>query len=245
MGKIVARVDRDGIVRYTNNPSTAQFAGMFIERCVSPKGTVAYYFLDRKTRKNTGWSLSQREYDEAQRVGAFITVAERRRQPEQAQAEQAPTQSQAKQPEPKYYHKSHDYQTGKTVGQPRRQDQQQATASQQVAGRRAAQQIPDNTAGFSMSVVANSEFFHDETPAFDASVLQEQPQPQRRGILGRFLDGLKSFFLRPVLEPPTTKALPAPREEVPAAMATSGTAASGRHYRGQGADVPMIPRGRM
>lgn len=257
MGNIVARVDKEGIVRYTNNPSTAQFAGMFIERCVSERGVVAYYFLERKTRKNTGWSLSQHEYDQAMRVGAFIPVAQRK-----AVAQAVP----ADVPEPTYYQKSHDYATGRTVGQPRtsqprqaprqqaKATAQQASANQHVVMSRAdapGVQMPDNTAGFSMNVVATSSFFKDSTPTFDVNVLQEQEPEKKKGFFGRLFDGIKSFFVRPVVTPPTTMALPAPGEtSSPNAPVLNPTTSVkrpmsvGRHYKAQDADVPVIPRGR-
>lgn len=261
MGNIVARVDKEGIVRYTNNPNTAQFAGMFIERCVSDRGVVAYYFLERKTRKNTGWSLSQQEYDQAMRVGAFIPVAQRK-----AVAQTVP----ANVPEPTYYQKSHDYATGRTVGQPRTSQSRQtsyqnssshgtqrSSSQQQVVMSRAntpGAQMPDNTAGFSMSYASNSSFFKETTPTFDVDVLQEsEAEKKQKGFFGRLLDGIKSFFVRPVVAPPTTKALPAPGEtSSPNAPALSPVVATtpkvtgiGRHYKGQqDADVPVIPRGR-
>lgn len=264
MGNIVARVDKEGIVRYTNNPSTAQFAGMFIERCVSERGVVAYYFLERKTRKNTGWSLSQQEYDQAMRVGAFIPVAQRK-----AVAQSVP----ASVPEPTYYQKSHDYATGRTVGQsrttqhratqaPQRQNsvateprQRQQQGGQRVVmsrGTVSGAQMPDNTAGFSMSYASNSSFFKEETPTFDTDVLQDSETEKKKGFFSRLFDGIKSFFVRPVVAPPTTKALPAPGEtSSPNAPMLSATAvvsqrvASGRHYKShQDADVPVIPRGR-
>lgn len=254
MGTIVARVDKEGIVRYTNNPSTAQFAGMLIERCVSSRGVVAYYFLERKTRKNTGWSLSQQEYDQAMRVGAFIPVAQRR-----AVAQAVP----AHVPEPSYYQKSHDYATGRTVGQSRtagqghQQSRQSTPKGQHVVMSRAdapGAQMPDNTAGFSMSYASNSSFFKESTPTFDVDVLQEETEPkQKKGFFSRLIDGIKSFFVRSVVAPPTTMALPAPGETSSpnspvlgtTPPVTKKTVAVGRHYKEvQDADVPVIPRGR-
>lgn len=261
MGNIVARVDREGIVRYTNNPNTAQFAGMYIERRVSDRGVVAYYFLEKKTRKNTGWSLSQQEYDQAMRVGAFIPVAQRK-----PVAQTTPVDV----PEPTYYQKSHDHATGRTVGSPRTAAQPQpqqarrpaqatqaANRSQQqvvmARGNLDSSQMPDNTAGFSMSYASNSAFFKETTPSFDTDVLQEQETEKKKGFFGRLIDGIKSFFVRP-LQTPTTMALPAPGEtsspNAPVLEATTTNAGkkiiNGRHYKTkQDAEVPMIPRGRM
>ena len=262
MGNIVARVDKEGIVRYTSNPNTAQFAGMYIERCVSERGVVAYYFLERKTKKNTGWSLSQQEYDQAMRVGAFIPVAQRK-----AVAQAVPVDV----PEPTYYQKSHDYASGRTVGRARtaqsRQPQQQRQTQHVPASksRNAKQevvmshgsvdnaQLPDNTAGFSMSYASSSSFFKENTPSFNTDVLQEQEPAKKKGFFGRLLDGIKSFFVRPVIEPPTTMALPAPGETsspnapvlTPAVATTSKPVVNGRHYKErQDAEVPVIPRGR-
>lgn len=256
MGKIVARVDKEGIVRYTGNPATAKFAGMYIDRCVSPKGKVVYYFLKRKTRENTGWNLSQEEYDAAMRVGAFIPVATRTSSP-RVKADAVP--------EPKYYQKSHDYETGRTVGNSRtpsgrsyrtatqqpkqvrsQQAPQNASANTQVVlsqGSLSAAQLPDNTAGFSMSYASNSEFFHEDTPSFNTDVLQDVQPVRKKGVFSRFIDGLKSFFLKPVVEPPTVMALPAAGESTPIDN-NQIVPTPGRHYRSQGADVPMIPRGR-
>lgn len=260
MGNIVARVDKEGIVRYTNNPNTAQFAGMYIERCVSERGVVAYYFLERKTKKNTGWSLSQQEYDQAMRVGAFIPVAQRK-----AVAQAVPVSV----PEPTYYQKSHDYASGRTVGrsrttQPRQPQQGQSQHVRPTASRNAEQQVvmshgrvdstqlPDNTAGFSMSYASNSSFFKENTPSFNTEVLQEQETVKKKGFFGRLFDGIKSFFFRPVVEPPTTMALPAPGETsspnapvLTPVTASSKPVVNGRHYKEhQDAEVPVIPRGR-
>lgn len=255
MGKIVARVDREGIVRYTNNPATAQFAGMYIERNVSPQGKVAYYFLEKGTRKNTGWSLSQQEYNQAVKVGAFIVVARTKRTPEQTAAHAA---------EPKYYQKAHDYETGQTVGRSRTGSDYRSTQSQNpVRSKQAPQnsstrtvmshgdvdasQLPDNTAGFSMSYASNSEFFHEDSPTFDVGVLRDERKPEKKqGFFARIAGALRSFFMKPVIQPPTVKALPAAPEGATDGISTStgSMPAVGRHYRSQGADVPMIPRGR-
>lgn len=213
---------------------------MYIERRVSDRGVAAYYFLERKTKRNTGWSLSQQEYDQAMRVGAFISVAQMK-----TTTQSAP----AKIPEPTYYQKAHDHATGRTVGQSRTAQTGQHVAMRQ--GSLDSSQMPDNTAGFSMSYASNSAFFKDtDSPAFNTDVLQEQEPVKKKGFIGRIVDGLKAFFLRPAIDPPTTKALPAPGEtSSPNAPILNPVAANpvgnGRHYRTrQDADVPTIPRGR-
>ena len=259
MGKIVARVNREGIVRYTNNPATAQFAGMYIERNVSPQGKVAYYFLEKGTRKNTGWSLSQQEYNQAVKVGACIVVAQTKHAAEES-ASHAVTS------EPKYYQKAHDYETGQTVGRSRtggdyrsartqsanpvrskQAPQNSTTRTVMSQGSVDASQLPDNTAGFSMSYASNSEFFHDDSPAFNVDVLQDEKRPaKKQGFFSRIAGALRSFFMKPVVQPPTVKALPAAPEGATDGIstATSSMPVVGRHYRSQGAEVPMIPRGR-
>lgn len=74
MREQVAVVDSAGIVRYTNNPVASQFKNMPVWRQTSSNGSVAYFI------GTTMYSLSQREYEDACRKGAFVPV---RRQPMQ------------------------------------------------------------------------------------------------------------------------------------------------------------------
>lgn len=68
MREKVATVNRAGIVRYTNNPSTAQFHDMPIWKCTNSYGIVAYFIGD------TMYQLSPREYMAACQFGAFVPL---------------------------------------------------------------------------------------------------------------------------------------------------------------------------
>lgn len=88
MREQVAVVDSAGIVRYTNNPVASQFKNMPVWRQTSSNGSVAYFI------GTTMYSLSQREYEDACRKGAFVPVRRQQMQPRRPMQHQRPMQRQ-------------------------------------------------------------------------------------------------------------------------------------------------------
>lgn len=128
MREKVATVNRAGIVRYTNNPSTAQFHDMPIWKCTNSYGIVAYFIGD------TMYQLSPREYMAACQFGAFVPlkkkpVKQRMQHPAQQRAPRnAVTQHHAVQQRPQQQRTTKmTYDVASELSQ-----QRQAPASRQV-----------------------------------------------------------------------------------------------------------------